>query len=134
MSTTVSHPIVARRFLASRRARLFAGVAGLLAATGLAFGLAERSGPGEAPPSGGAIPAVANPFPGTLTAGERAAVAAALASRDARIRRLAASVATGEAGASALAEPAIRHHHGVDTAAVQAPEPGAGAADRFHHR
>jgi hypothetical protein len=134
MSTTVSQPIIARRRLASRRARLFGGLAGLLAATGLVFGLAELSGPEKSPSAGGAIPAAAKPFPGKLTAGERAAVAAALASGDARIRRLVGSVAAGEVSASALADPAIRHHHGVDTAVVQTPEPGAGAAERFHHR
>jgi hypothetical protein len=70
----------------------------------------------------------------TLTATERAAVVAALSHGDPRQRRIAIHVAAGEAGASALADPAILHHHGIDTSR-RPPRPRAEvAAERFHHR
>jgi hypothetical protein len=70
----------------------------------------------------------------TLTATEQAAVVAALSHRDPRQRRIAIQVATGDAGPSALADPAILHHHGIDTSR-RPPRPRAEvAAERFHHR
>jgi hypothetical protein len=60
----------------------------------------------------GASPAAGDPV---LTPQERCAVRAALASGDARRVRVAGEVVRGEAGALALADPWILHHHGLDT-------------------
>jgi hypothetical protein len=70
----------------------------------------------------------------TLTATEQAAVVAALTHGDPRQRRIAIQVATGEAGPSALADPAILHHHGIDTSRRPPRPRGELAAERFHHR
>jgi hypothetical protein len=115
----------------SRRAWLLAVVAAMLAAAG---GVLAVSGLGEPSPSVQSTPAAAQAWPGTLTADERAAVAAALASDHARTRRLAGSVAAGEAGASALAAPGVLYHHGVDTSHTRAPRRTELAPLRFHHR
>ena len=64
------------------------------------------------------LPKTAQPaqaWPGELTAGERAAVVAALGSSEPRGRGVALEVAAGEAGALALGDPSVLHHHGVDT-------------------
>jgi hypothetical protein len=131
VSTTISRPTTSR--LQWRRSRLLAGLTVLLAA-GSGFAIVELTGPAQEPLSERAIPAAAKAWPGTLTAGERAAVAKALASRDARNRDIAASVAAGQAGALALADPATLYHHGVNTAATAPHDGGAAAAERFHHR
>ena len=78
-------------------------------------------------------PARAHAWPGGLTAGERAAVTAALGSPNAQTHRIAIAIATGEAGSLALADPPALHRHGVDAPVarqgddVQSPE-------GFHHR
>jgi hypothetical protein len=72
-------------------------------------------------------------WPGELTAGERAAVTAVLASPDAQTHRLAIAVAAREAGSLALAEPSALHHHGVEAAAARHGH-GAESPERFHHR
>jgi hypothetical protein len=69
-----------------------------------------------------------------LTAPEQAAVVAALSRGDSRQRRIASQVAAGEAGASALADPAILHHHGIDTSWRPTRPRGELGAERFHHR
>jgi hypothetical protein len=70
----------------------------------------------------------------TLTAREQAAVVAALSHRDPRQRRIAIQVATGDAGPSALGDPATLHHYGIDTSR-RPPRPRTEvAAERFHHR
>jgi hypothetical protein len=74
------------------------------------------------------------PTAGTLTAQEEAAVVEALSQGDSRQRRIAIQVAAGEAGASALADPGILHHHRVDTSATSARPLREVAAERFHHR
>ena len=64
------------------------------------------------------LPKAAQParaWPGELTAGERAAVDAALGSTGPRGRAVALEVAAGEAGALALGDPSVLHHHGVNT-------------------
>jgi hypothetical protein len=71
--------------------------------------------------------------PGGLTAGESAAVGAALRSPDARRHRVAIAVAAGEAGSLALAEPSALHHHGLDAAAARQGH-GSQRPERFHHR
>ena len=98
------------------------------------FALAELTGPAESPLSEPVTPTIAVAWPGELTAAERAAVVAALSSRDADTRRRAVEVAEGRAGPMALADPATLHHYGVDTSAVARPNTGITAADRFHHR
>jgi hypothetical protein len=98
-------------------------VAGAIAATQIA---GQQGSVSQAPPP-------AHASPGTLTGSERAAVTAALRSPDAHTRRLAISVAAGEAGSLALADPSTLHHHGVNTAA--APERDhPRSSERFHHR
>ena len=131
MNTTASRPDISRP-VKSRRGQALAAVGALLVTGG--FALAELTGPDESPFSEPVAPATAVAWPGELTAAERAAVVAALSSRDADTRRRAEQVAEGRAGAVALADPAILHHHGVDTSAVAQPNPGTGAADRFHYR
>jgi hypothetical protein len=71
---------------------------------------------------------------GALTAMEQAAVVGALSGGDARQHRIASQVAAAQAGASALADPAILHHHGVDTSRRPARPTGEVGAERFHHR
>lgn len=132
MSTTVSSPPTTRRQQA-RRVRVAAATAGLVASAGIALSLIEASGPGEWPPSRDASPTPAAAWPGRLIADERAMIAAGLASRDSRIQRIAGSVARGETGALALADPWILHHHGVNTADQSRSTPEI-AAERFHHR
>jgi hypothetical protein len=129
MSTILFRPVVARP--QSRRAWPAAVVAVMLAA---AAGIAAMGGFGEPSLSEQASPPAAEAWPGRLTADERAAVSAALASDDERTRGLAVSVAAGEAGVSALADPAILHHHGVDTSETRAPRRTQLAPLRFHHR
>jgi hypothetical protein len=73
-------------------------------------------------------------LPGLLTATEQAAVIEALLHGDSRQRHIASQVAAGVAGASALADPAILHHHGVDTSRRPARPTGEVGAERFHHR
>jgi hypothetical protein len=118
---------LARRRKARRRSAgaLIAALAvtGALAATELA----GEDGSGRTPP------APAHAWPGGLTAGERAAVTAALGSPDAQTHSLAIAVAAGEAGSLALAEPSVLHHHGVDAAAARQGQ-DAESPERFHHR
>jgi hypothetical protein len=125
MSSTVSHRI-------DHRTRRFAVIAALLTAGAAAAGLASLTGPAElsAPRTQGVESA--KPWPGRLNAQERAGVAAALRSGDARSARIAGDVAAGFAGASALADPATLHHHGLNTATVPRDRNEAGI--RFHHR
>ena len=109
--------------------RALAACLATLAAVGVGWGLGRTSAPPEAPPP---QPQAADAYPGGLTRSERAAVRASLQSDDPGRRALAVSVAAGEIGASALADPAILYHHGVDTSAA-ANSDGL-AADRYHHR
>jgi hypothetical protein len=99
-------------------------------AVAFAFAAAQIAGPESSAPQ--AKPH-AHASPGTLTRSERAAVTAALRSPDAHTRRLAISVAAGEAGSLALADPSTLHHHGVNTAAAPAHHE-SGSPERFHHR
>lgn len=99
-----------------------------MAAAGCAIAIAELNGSGEVSFSERSAPAPAEAWPGKLTAREQAAVSAALEAPDARTRQRAGSVAAGEAGASALGDPAILHHHGLDTGAV--PDAERAQADR----
>ena len=131
MSTTVLRPPNRNR-PQSRRRRAIATIAALLLTGG--FALAALPWRGEPSPSERATSTPARVPPGPLTAAERAAVVAALGSRDATVRRRAVYVAEGRAGALALADPAILHHYGVDTSAAAQPNPGSQAAERFHHR
>ena len=130
MSTTLTPPNT--RHLRERHARLFAGITALLAAAGCAIAIAELNRSGEVSFSERSAPTPAEAWPGELTAREQAAVSAALESRDARTRALAGSVAAGEAGASALGDPGILYHHGLDTGAV--PDGERARTDRYHHR
>lgn len=105
------------------------GVATVAATVALVFG-SDSPAPvtRAAPPTTAAASA-------DLSVSEQAAVYAALASGDPRLERIAEDVAAGRAGISALADPQILRHHGVDTSA----RPPARfrwrvAADRFHHR
>jgi hypothetical protein len=69
-----------------------------------------------------------------LTDTEQAAVITALSQGGSRQRRIARQVAAGKAGPSALADPAILHHHGIDTSRASARPAGELGAERFHHR
>ena len=131
MNLTVSPKVIGRSRVALWGVRVLALAAAVAAAAAFAVqqGGSSRD---DGRPAAVQIRA-AKAFPGRLTAAERAAVTAALGSNDDRVRRLAASVAAGEAGALALGDPGILHHHGVDTAARRAA-PASGAAERFHHR
>ena len=131
MNATATRPAISRR-VKSRRGQALAAIGALVVAGG--FALAELTGPDGSPLSEPVTPTTAVAWPGKLTAAERAAVVAALSSRDAGTRRRAEQVAEGRAGATALADPAILHHHGVDTSAVAQPNTGTTAADRFHYR
>lgn len=111
-------------------------------AMAVACGVATLAATVALVPGGGAPAPVTRAAPPTaaatgadLSVSEQAAVYAALASGDARLERIAEDVAAGRAGVSALADPRILRHHGVDTSA----SPPAGvrsraAGDRFHHR
>jgi hypothetical protein len=117
-----------------KRSPLWRGAAALLAALGCVVAsatiiatLAGTPGDDRPHPQRGASP-------GALTATEGAAVVEALAHGDSRQRRIAIEVAAGEAGASALADPAILHHHGIDTSRRPARPTGELGAERFHHR
>jgi len=82
-----------------------------------------------------AAPPAAAPTSADLSVSEQAAVYAALASGDPRLERIAEDVAAGRAGVSALADPQILRHHGVDTSTrPPARFRARAAADRFHHR
>ena len=59
-----------------------------------------------------------------LTQAQQCAVRAALASGDARRVRIARAVLRGEAGAIALADPWILHHHHLATSATCRPPEG----------
>jgi hypothetical protein len=131
MNTTTSRPDISRR-VKPRRGQALAAIGALLVTGG--FALAELTGPDESSPSERVTPTSAGAWPGHLTAAERAAVVAALGSRDAGTRRRAEHVAEGRAGVTALADPATLHHYGVDTSAVAQPNTGTTAADRFHYR
>jgi hypothetical protein len=113
----------------ARRGRSAGALIAALAVTGAlaATELAGEDGSGRTPP------APAHAWPGGLTAGERAAVTAALGSPDAQTHSLAIAVAAGEAGSLALAEPSVLHHHGVDAAAARQGH-DAESPERFHHR
>ena len=134
---TASQPTVRRtgpegaayRRRKARRGRSAGALIAALAVTGAlaATELAGEDGSGRTPP------APAHAWPGGLTAGERAAVTAALRSPDAQTPRLAIAVAAGEAGSLALAEPSVLHHHGVDAAAARQGH-DAESPERFHHR
>jgi hypothetical protein len=105
------------------------GVATVAATVAIVFG-------GDAPaPVTRAAPPTAAAASAHLSVSEQAAVYAALASGNPRLERIAEDVAAGRAGVSALADPQILRHHGVDTSA----RPPARfrwrvAADRFHYR
>jgi len=82
-----------------------------------------------------AAPSTAEATIPDLSVPEQAAVNAALASGDPRRERIAEEVAAGRAGPSALADPGVLRHHGVDTSArPPARFRSRAAADRFHHR
>lgn len=117
--TTTARPLQARqlRFVRSSRVRQAVGTAaGAFAVIGCGLALFVLVGP-EAPPQTYPTPphVATEVSPGALTAEERAAVAAALVADDARTRRMAVSVALGEAGITALGDPALLHHHGIET-------------------
>jgi hypothetical protein len=82
-------------------------------------------------PSLTSTPAPAQAWPGKLA--ERASVNAALRSTDTRIHEIAESIAAGEAGALALGDPQVLHHHGLNTVANLGADDAA-RPDRFHHR
>jgi hypothetical protein len=105
------------------------GVAALAATVALVFG-------GDAPaPVTRAAPSTAAAPSADLSGSEQAAVYAALASGDPRLARLAEDVAAGRAGVSALADPHVLRHYGVDTSATPPARFRArAAADRFHGR
>lgn len=91
-------------------------------------------GAAPAPVTRAAPPTAAATSP-DLSVSEQAAVNAALASGDPRRERIAEDVAAGRAGVSALADPRVLRHHGVDTSArPPARFRSRAAADRFHHR
>ena len=88
-----------------------------------------------APATRAAPPPAAAATGAHLSVSEQAAVYAALASGDPRLERIAKDVAAGRAGVSALADPQILRHHGVDTSArPPARFRARAAADRFHNR
>ena len=132
MNATASRPHISRP-VKSRRGQALAAIGALAGDRRLRARRADRARRAAAFAEP-VTPTTAVAWPGKLTAAERAAVVAALSSRDAGTRRQAEQVAEGRAGALALADPAILHHHGVDTSAAAQPHPAAGAADRFHHR
>ena len=127
ISATLQQP-QALRFPASRRRRVAGGFGAVLAAAAVAIGLAgvDKINPKDEP-------SPAQAFPGSLTAAERATAAEALTSPDSRRQRIGQQVAAGQAGASALANPTILHHHGVDTSRIVIRDTEV-AAQRFHHR
>jgi hypothetical protein len=129
MSATLQQPKTLR-FPASRRRRLAGGFGAVVAAAGAAVAIGLT---GVYNVTREDEPSPARAFPGALTTAERAAVAAALTSPDPRRQRIARQVAAGQAGASALADPQILHHHGVDTSRI-AVRDNELAAQRFHHR
>jgi hypothetical protein len=131
MSTALSRHSAPRRSLRDRH--IAVGLSAL-ATAGIIFALGLAPGPRSGSEDERADIAPATAFPGTLTRSERAAVAAALTAGDPRIRLIAREVAAGRAGASALADPAILHHHQLDTSRATAATAGRLAADRFHHR
>jgi hypothetical protein len=104
------------------------GVATVAATVALVFGSDSPAPVTRAAPPTAAASA-------DLSVSEQAAVYAALASGDPRLQRIAEDVAAGHAGLSALADPQILRHHGVDTSAKPPARFRARvAADRFHHR
>ena len=113
----------------ARRGKSAGALVAALAVTGVLAATELAGEDGSAP----TVPAPAHAWPGGPTAGERAAVTAALRSPDARRHRIAIAVAAGEAGSLALAEPSVLHHHGVDAAAARQGH-DAESPDRFHHR
>ena len=115
-----------------RKARRGKSAGALVAALAVTGALAATELAGE-DGSVRTVPAPAHAWPGGLTVGERAAVAAALRSPDARTHRVAIDVAAAEAGSLALAEPSTLHHHGLHAAAARQGD-GAQGPDRFHHR
>ena len=111
--------------------RALAACLATLAAVAVGWGLGRAAAPEEtARPQ----PRPAQAHPATLTRPEQAAVLAALESDDPRRHALAVSVAAGELGASALADPAILYHHGVDTSAPANSRARRLPSDRYHHR
>lgn len=116
------------------RSPLRRGPAGLATALGCALAIASITFKltGTATDDGPEPPRRADP--GALTATEQAAVVEALAHGHARQRHIASQVAAGQAGASALADPAILHHHGIDTSRRVPRHRVEVAAERFHHR
>lgn len=133
MSTVLTPRIRSRVPRVSRRNRLATAVACGVATVAVTVALVPG---GDAPtPVTPATPSAAAATGTDLSISEQAAVYAALASGDLRLERIAEDVAAGRAGASALGDPQILRHHGVDTSA----RPPArfrvrAAADRFHHR
>lgn len=110
------------------RARLTVAVLAALATTALVAGVFTPRVAEEAATS---VPPRA---PVALSAGDQTAVAVARATGDRRLRRLAASVARGEAGVSALADPQLLAHHRIDTSSPRPGVVGELAAIRYHHR
>jgi hypothetical protein len=129
MSTTVQKRRI-DPLLASRHSRLSAGFAAV-AATSCALAVALAGGDGSTREGGREL---AGALPSPLPPAEQVAVAAALRSPDSRRQRIARQVAGGQAGASALADPATLYHHGVDTSRTPLGHRGELAAQRFHHR
>lgn len=130
MGINVVHARATAPRRSTRGTELTGAIVALLAMAGGLFALAQIAGQ---EPSVSQAPPPAHAWPGELAGSERAAVNVALGSPDARTRRLAVSVAAGQAGALALADPSILHHHGLNTA--DAPEDHEShGAERFHHR
>jgi len=133
MSTVLTPRIYSHPRRISRRngvaMALGCGVATVAATVALVSG-----GGAPAPVTHAAPPTVAATS-ADLSVSEQAAVYAALASGDPRLERIADDVTAGRAGVSALADPGVLRHHGVDTSArPPARFRSRAAADRFHHR
>lgn len=130
MGINVVHPRVTAPRLVGRHTQLTGAILALLAVTACLLVLTQIARDDR---SVSQVPPAAHGWPGELVASERAAIEAALGSPDPRTRRLAVSVAAGEAGALAPADGSVLHHHGVNTAS--APESRESArVERFHHR
>lgn len=130
MGINVVHPRPSAPRLVAQHRLVTGAILALLAVAACALVATQIAGQDR---SVSQVAPAADAWPGELVASERAAIEAALGSPDPRTRRLAVSVAAGEAGALALADGSVLHHHGVNTAI--APEGRASSrAERFHHR
>ena len=133
MSTTLSRRVKVRA-PQSPSGRILTAVTAVIAAIACAVGLAEVSEPGQRSFAERPRSAPANVWPGRLTPEEQARVTEALRSGDAEIREMAASVAAGDAGPAALADPQTLRRHGLNTAPAAAPDAQLNPVERFHHR